>query len=357
MILKSSNKYIIKTYKNYVLKISKDNKKNNILKEYKILSKLSIDNRYKQFMPRVYELDIIKKGILKGNYYYKQSYINSKTFSQIIKLPNFKNFDKLFINVSKELLSICNKATSQKKINKQKFIKNLFKEEINLLNKKNDLNNLFLQKNLIINDKTYHNLGFYLNNIYNSKMFKKYIKNFNIVNNEHWNFHGDNVLINKKKIKLIDPDTSINFNETLFSYSRFLYSYIHDTCFYKKYLIKTKNFQFVPSNTKNNNYKIEYCWPNNVKKRYEKLFSFINDNNIDNNVSKILGMDKIKLFRLKLIYLFCLVRGINKNYQNFYMYIHNKNNTLQIDHIFLYLNSIIFAKQLLNYTLKYEKLL
>ena len=347
MILKSSLKYIILKKDNLVYKISKQKNKTNILKEYKLLKKLSNDVRYLNLLPKLYKIEKIKFGIFKGNYFYRQNFIKGQTFSNEVKNKRYNYIKSLFLLVSKKFIFICQNAKKDANINQANFIKKIFQEELKLIKKNTDLNSLISAKKIIINNKKYNSLSDYLNKIFSSYDYRQATKYFKICKNEHWNFHGDNVLIDKNDVKIIDPDTSIDFNDSFFSFSRFLYSYIHDTCFYKKYLIETTNFIFCKKQYK---FRLKTIWSSQANKNYSILSKFINENKYSNNIFiKKLNLNYYDVYRIKIMYLYCLVRGINRNYQKTYTYPGKNVKHIQIDHVYLYLQSVMYAKNFLEF--------
>ena len=184
--------------------------------------------------------------------------------------------------------------------------------------------------------------------IFSSNDYKKAIKYFKICKNEHWNFHGDDLLIDKNNLKIIDPDTSIDFNDSFLVLVDF-YILIFMIRVFIKYLIETNNFIFCE---KLYRFKLKTIWSNQANKNYSILSKFINENKYSNNIFiKKLNLNYYDIYRIKIMYLYCLVRGINRDYQKTYIYLDKNVLNFYSDIICIYICSLLFMLKFLNFTI------
>ncbi|MCH7549953.1 MAG: RHS repeat protein [Candidatus Krumholzibacteriota bacterium] len=165
----------------------------------------------------------------------------------------------------------------------------------------------------------------------------------------HWNFHGDNIILKDLgkpyAFRVIDPDINLERCDPLFGIARLFYSFPHDTADYHQYVIQAPIF--ASSEADRVDFLVDFLWPRLVYEKYARLFSCVYElddgqlRSIDNRLSL-----SALMFRLKLNYLYCVMRGVNANYDERIEFVDRNITEFRNKAIFLYLQALVFAAHL-----------
>ena len=363
-VLKSSPKYLIVALDNdsdgLVLKIShKDNEK--LIQEVNRIMELKTTYpKMNQLLPELHGHGDIKVGFHSGKYYYLQTNFPGRTFSNLIQShsSNVNELDAGFRTLFHLLVDAALEHSYSKAYDCSSgiFIEEAIRFEYKRIFQLDNIKQIASMENLSIDGKQRCSLSLSLNTIFESDAFHLLndVPSF-ISDLGHWNFHGDNIILNSlknpEKFKLIDPDVSIDKHDPLMAVARFLYTMPHDTADYGQYIIKSKFLEpSIPgreSKESKEEFFINHTWPLITQKKYMRLFNlFYNENaNIISELD-LRFKDKSLLLRLKLCYLFCLIRGVNANYDDLIVYKEGNPHIFKNKSIYLLLNCIIFSHNL-----------
>lgn len=355
-ILKNSEKYtVFKLYKKkkfYILKVS-NRSPNKIFREINHIKKLKKEsNFFSKRIPPITSFGRINRGINKNKGYYEMLFIKGPTLSDIFQknILDVKKRIKLFDNLTVCLIKEIRGSTIRKKKNAFKLFKKLIDSEYKKLNHKPIFKNLLTRKKILVNNITYLNIFECLKKILKSQKIKNLIKDYNFIcYNNHWNFHGGNIIFPKNKLKdfkIIDPDSSWKYNDPFFSLARLAYTFPHDTMEYNRYNIESNDF-----NKKNKikpiSFKIKQMWKSQIKKNYEIVFkNFFNSFDKKNLFKNKLNNSEFLRFNLSLI--LCFLRGINANFHSKINFIFDKSNKFQNKSLYLYLFFLIYLNKFTN---------
>lgn len=332
LLINSKHHCIYEENNNKVIKLTFDEKK-KLKKEYELLKILKKKNFYSKSLVNVYEDGILKTGLFKKSYFYRQEYIEKKTLSW--EIQNLAVSKKQIQDFLKKLLDefILNHINSEKKHDNKSYFSNI---NINLQKlKKNHAFNFFLKaENIKINEKKIDN-NFNIQKIINN--LKKIIDKNNIsFKYDHFNFHGENIFLMPKTdinfVRIIDPDPSITLTDPMFSLARLAYSLPHDAMQLKKGIVF-----YNQNNNLVKQVKFKYFF------NYEilDLYNVIGFQNIFNNINR--NFDKNHAVRFMLSYIYCLIIGINRNSDKKYLFknkgIFNKETIL----VFELINALKFT--------------
>ena len=359
-ILKNSEKYtVFKIRKKKIISILKVSNRttDKILREIYHIKKLKRSSTFlNKKIPSIIAYGKINKGINKNKGYYKMPFINGPTLSEIFQKKTFNGINKikLFDNLSNYLIKEVRKAKFKKKKNSFILFKKLLDKEYKKILEKELFKNLLNRKNILINNKSYSNISYCLNKILTSKKVKYLNKKYKFISTiNHWNFHGGNIIFPKKDtkdFKIIDPDSSWEYNDPFFSLARLIYTFPHDTMEYDKYCLISNDFE-KKIKKKSISFKIEYLWNKKVKKNYEEVFlNFFNNFKKKNIFNK--KLTKIEFLRFNLTLILCFLRGINANHQPKINFLMAKSKNFQNKGLYIYLFFLIylnnFTKKILN---------
>ena len=361
-ILKNSEKYTVfkvaRNKKFLILKISNRSPK-KISREVNHIRKLKNSSKfYYKKIPPIIKHGKIEKGINKNKGFYEMAFVAGPTLSDIFKNSIYgKNKrSRVFENLSSSLVQEIRNAKflNQKGKNSFKIFKSLFDIEYKKIIEKDIFKNLLKRKNILINNYYLLNISFCLKKIFNSKKIKHLSKNYSyICKNNHWNFHGGNIIFtskNGKNFSIIDPDSSWKYNDPFFSIARLIYTFPHDTMEYDKYYLKSEDF-IRKNRSKPISFRINYNWNKKVLKNYEDIFKNFFDNfHKKNPFYKKLNETEFLRFNLSLI--LCFLRGINANHQPKIYFLKKKSHNFQNKGLYIYLFFLIylnkFTKKLIN---------
>lgn len=329
-ILKNSSKYFIYKKKKSVIKVGYSDVQ--ILKEYERLN--LIRKEYKKLgsmMPKIYEYGSLKSGPFEGFKYYRQELIVGRTLSSLISdssvdINQFKKFLKKIHSDLSEVVE--DKAISLNPIiDYGDYYIKLIENELTKISKNIILGSLVKEK-ISINGFEYKSFDSIINTI-TSIVKQKKIKQ-NLFQVGHWNFHGDNIIIDdQSNLYLIDPDTNWRQVENKFSMARYYYSFPHDTIHYGKYIINN-----VGINRNSSEFFVRHTWNDLAYKKYKILFNYIYCNG-----------DLANDFSLNLNFILCMIRGISANMNDVIKFSSygNSNN----DGLYLYLFSLNYFNDFL----------
>lgn len=358
-ILKNSEKYTVfkvsNLKKTFVLKVS-NRSPNKILREVRHIQKLKNSSEFlKKKIPTIISYGKVKRGINKHRGYYKMEFVKGPTLSDIFQknLLNKNLKQKLFDKLSITLISETRKSSLTKK-NSFNKLKHLINSEYKKILDKDIYKNLLNRKKILINNRICLNISSCLEIILKSKKIKDLGKNYKYIStNNHWNYHGGNIIIPKCKVqnlKIIDPDSSWKFNDPFFSLARLVYTFPHDTMEYDKYYLISPDF-LRKNRKKPISFQIKYKWKQNIKKNYELIFkNFFENFNKKNTFKEKLNYEEFLRFNISLI--LCFLRGINANHEPKINFLLDKSNNFQNKGLYLYLFFLIylnnFTKALIN---------
>jgi hypothetical protein len=322
-ILKNSSKYFIYKKKNSVIKIGYSDAQ--ILKEYERIN--LIKREYKKLgsmMPKIYECRSLKSGPFEGCKYYRQELIRGSTLSSLISNSsvNIKQFKKILRKTHSDLSEVVEDwAISLNPIvNHGDYYIKLIENELTKISKNIILGSLVKEK-ISINAFEFKPFYSIVNTIISIVKQKRIKQNLSHIG--HWNFHGDNIIIDKQSnLYLIDPDTNWDKLENKFSLARYYYSFPHDTIHYGKYSINNMDI-----NRKSREFTVQHTWNDLAYKKYNMLFNDIYHNGELTND-----------FSLNLNFIICMMRGISANMNNIINFSCNGNSNN--DGLYLYLFSI-----------------
>ena len=307
----------------------------------------------KRLVP-ILDYGVLDKGYYRGKSYFLSQLIEGGTFSHFIQNSsiNYTDLRKAFNFLSDVIIKFCRDHKFDPAYNQSSgsFIKSCVKESILKFNELRDIKILLDLEIITINQNKMVNLKKVVNEIFDHPSIKRLDEFDSFVSDiGHWNFHGDNILINNltetKNFSIIDPDINLDTCDPLFTLARFIYTYQHDTADYGQYLIQSDFLE--PSSMGNNYFIVKTMWPEVIFNAYTKLFCSIfspyksEKNDFINRLD-----DENELLRFELNYLLCLLRGINANYNDTFTMPSNKLNFFQNNGIFLYIQTVLFANEL-----------
>ena len=361
-ILKNSEKYtvfkITKKKKNLILKVS-NRSPSKILREIHHIKKLKKSSKFfSKKIPQITKYGKIEKGINKNKGFYEMIFDKGPTLSDIFKKNLFKKEKrvKIFEDLSNTLIKEIRgaKHLKLKKKSSFKLFKKLLEVEYKKILEKDIFKNLLRRKKILINNNYFLNIDNCLKQILNSKQIKSVSINYNyICKNNHWNFHGGNIIYPTNKTNnfyIIDPDSSWNYNDPFFSIARLIYTFPHDTMEYDKYYLQSEDF--IRKNRKKPiSFKIQYNWNKKIYNNYVHVFkNFFSYFDKKNPFFKKLNKTEFLRFNLSLI--LCFLRGINANHQPKINFLEQKSNNFQNKGLYIYLFFLIylnkFTKKLIN---------
>ncbi len=230
------------------------------------------------------------------------------------------------------------------------FLKQAVQSELNRFTKLKNISYLCELNEIIINGQSYQSFAKTLDIIFHSKIFNDLNAQPSFISAlGHWNFHGDNVILgeseNIEEFKVIDPDISIGDCDPLFGIARFLYSLPHDTADYIQYINFSK--VFLPSAETPVEFRVRSLWPEAVHQNYQRLFcSFYEKDGLVMAEMDSRYKKGHLLNRLKLCFLYCLMRGVSANYREEIEFIDGRITEFRNKSIFLYLQALMFANHL-----------
>ena len=299
--------------------------------------------RLKLRIPAILDNGTIGSGALKGKRYYIQEFVDGVTLSKLIQNETIKDdqIEKIFVVIARELINMVGDYQGKQKTMAQGTTNLKLLAELETLNKKSYFDDILKQQFLVINNRPYNNL--------NEVLVALPEIDETIVKYSHWNFHGDNIILDNNltpdEFKIIDPDSTLSDCDELFNIARFIYTFTHDTFEYRKYLI---NSQFLQLNGDKIEFEIYETWPIGISNRRERLLASLF--NISSEIYKSIetqALSRSALYRLKLNYLYCVLRGVNSNYKHNFEFPSAEFQTFRHDGIFLLLKSTIIANDLL----------
>ena len=354
-IIKNSEKYTVfkirKKKKFLILKVS-NRSPNKILREINHIRKLKKSSKFFfKKIPKIIKYGKIQKGINKDKGFYEMQFVKGSTLSDIFKKNLLKKEKriKIFEDLSNALIKEIRSAKhlKLKKDESFKLFKKLIDIEYKKIIKKDIFKNLLCRKKILINKDTFFNIDNCLKKILNSKKIKFVSKNYNyICKNNHWNFHGGNIIFPTNKtnnFRIIDPDSSWSYNDPFFSIARLIYTFPHDTMEYDKYYLQSEDF--ISQNRKKPiSFKIKYKWDKKIYYNYVNIFKdFYNYFDKKNPFYK--KLNKIEFLRFNLSLILCFLRGINANYEPQINFLDQKSNTFQNKGLYIYLFFLIFLNK------------
>ena len=340
-ILKENKKHIIlkKEQKNISLIIKKSKTGDDKLeKEFYTIKKLRENSEFlRHKIPNV--------GIGRSNYksnnffHYNQRFISGNSLSRLLKSNLSKKQTQNLNMICEELFEHCiNFRTFSGKLPSNQ-IKKLIMQEYEVLKKKPLLKSICEQKYIYVNNYKLTNLDIKLNKLFSSKKNLLLDEDKSIISSlGHFNFHGENIIIKNKAISknynIIDPDSSLKDLDNIFSLCRYFYTLDHDTITSSKYSIKGDILELNKFNNKK--YTIKYTWKKKILKNYRKIF----------DIKKFLKNKDQKIkFRFFNMYVYCLLRGANVNYDDQLNLINNKKYTFRNNSFFLFLKLLLFINE------------
>lgn len=361
-ILKNSEKYtvfkITKKKKNLILKVS-NRSPNKILREINHIKKLKRSSKFfLKKIPKIIKFGKIEKGINKHKGFYEMQFVSGPTLSDIFRENLFKKEKriKIFEDLSNTFIKEIRSAKHLKLKKNESF--NLFKKLINIeykkIKEKDIFKNLLSRKKILINNNSFFNIDNCLKKILNCKKIKFVSKNYNyICKNNHWNFHGGNIIFPTNKtnnFRIIDPDSSWSYNDPFFSIARLIYTFPHDTMEYDKYYLQSVDF-IRKKRKKPISFKIQYKWNKKIYYNYVNVFKDYY-NYFDKKNPFFKKLNKIEFLRFNLTLILCFLRGINANYQPKINFLEQKSNNFQNKGLYIYLFFLIylnkFTRKLIN---------
>ena len=361
-ILKSSSKYLIgicenKSNEKYVLKIANVNN-DKITKEVDIINKLKAQGPFMgKRLAGILDSGKLLKGYHSGKGYYLCELMSGETLSHTFQKPtqSEKSLLGIFKAVGNELSNyVVNQECDEKyaetslDILKAKITGTL--TAVNSFKHTKYLNNF---SSIKINGEAVESLDTLIEEILQSPKIEELNKIGSFTASlGHWNFHGDNILIEDsskpENFRMIDPDVSMDENDPFFSLARFFYTFPHDSSDYEQYLIESNILE--PDQDEEVYFNIRYLWPETVSNQYRNIFSMIEPGKTSELVKYIPVLDdKNYQLRLWINYLYCLIRGVKANYEDTIVIPMNDVNLLRNKGVYLYIQSILFAKKFKDY--------
>lgn len=350
-IFKISDKFLITQVTDedgtdLVLKVAISNNQ-KLLNEINRIEELNLMYpKFSKMMCKILGYDVLDYGYFNGKLVLALENIQGRTFSQIIQDTTSKS--DLLMKYKNELFNIYKNYEEETQFD-EKYNENSLThliEKINLEYQKIEEHSFFSflksSIDIVIDDKMHKPLRELLFAISNHKNLLQLntLPSF-ITSIGHFNFHGDNLILDKAGFfRFIDPDIAIYNHDPIFSMARFFYSYIHDTGDYDQYHIETNMLQLNEIQTLTFTNKI--LWPVSINNNYEQIFGKMG------NVIQINQFgDPNMLLRLNLNYLFCLLRGVNANYEVEFKLTGTNTNIIKHKSLFLLLNTIKFSSSFL----------
>ena len=340
IILKSNDKYLIINKNNkHIFKISQ-RAGTNLENEYNIIEQLRAKSKsYNKILP----ITLVNKKKISslGKFFYVQNYVKGFTFTKILskklnskELDNLDKIKKRIYEISKENLNLNSNHAPLSLFTK------LIMNEFEIMKKKTHLSFLYENKDIIINNIRYKNFNNLLYKVLQSKKMEIVNSNKNYFSFlGHFNFHGENILIeNLKKSSnffIIDPDPRWQCLDPMFSLARFFYTFDHDTFEKKKYIINSNLLNL--SKKKKYIFKIKHMW---------KKLPYYNYRKILNRKKFFKHETNFYRARFNLNYLLCLMRGVNSNYDENIDFPSKKINYFRHSSIYLSLITIKFLHEL-----------
>ncbi|MDO8435353.1 MAG: hypothetical protein Q7S89_01595 [bacterium] len=357
-ILKSSDAYLIficeEGGEKFVYKIAHENH-GKLDKEVARIRELAVTYpRLSVRLPIIHDHGTIESGPHAGKRYYVQSYFSGNTFSHHLQssFTSASAVRDIFGTILRTLVDISFEHVPNTVYDRRggDFYREAFMREFDRLRVLPNLSYLASQEYVTINGERYPSLRTLLDRIGTSSALAALQERPSFIASlGHWNFHGDNIIINdiqlSDRFKVIDPDVSIDENDPLYGIARFLYSFPHDTAEYEQYLIHSPVFVHSPAIEPV--YEIRSLWPEVVHRNYAGMFASVFATGDDGIAARDTRFaDPMTLVRLKLALLYCLVRGVNANYEETIEFIEGRMTEFRHKSTLLYLHAVLFADRL-----------
>lgn len=272
-------------------------------------------------LPVILKHGRFENGAYAGMDYYVQTFFPGTTFSHYVQDVS-ADPDRLYLNfrtVLTQLFDIAQEHEFDPSGDDRggEFLKAAIDFETGRLNTLDAISQLRAADEIVLNGERLDGLTVVLKRIFASPRFAALDQTASFISRlGHWNFHGDNVLLadleDARAFRVIDPDINIDACDPLFGIARFLYSFPHDSAEYRKYVIRESD----PRRKGLREFEIQYLWPQRVFDNYSRLFlSIYADNPIGITEIDDRYQDATTLHRLKLCFLYCLLRGVYANYE------------------------------------------
>ena len=200
-------------------------------------------------LPEIIDSGLVDEGIQAGRRYYRQRYVQGKTFSSLLaRQPEAIENANIVANIENGLCA-CIAEMEPTRLSPAEYEtrqKQWLKAELDRIAEQPLTGPLAHQDEIEIDGQTYRGLVASLGDLLDNE-WKFGPADVGWSNLGHWNFHGDNILVadisRPNDFSIIDPDSGIDTADPVFSACRFLYSYPHDTAEYGKYTIQTHAYR------------------------------------------------------------------------------------------------------------------
>ena len=301
-------------------------------------------------MVNILDTGTCESGISAGKRFYIQEFLQGKTFSQHLrdKKNDLVTVEKAFETVVSELVSSVDehRVHTSDKAKYVRFLSRQVKSELSTISQLPFLGFLANCQEIVTNGIPYRGLNEAVKIILSADHLNEEGPPIGILSDlGHWNFHGDNIIINDlsrpNTFRTIDPDVNINMADPLFGLARFLYTFPHDTVEMRRYWLESKIF-FEQCRPAEINVRLD--WPAWIQTRYRKLFD-LNNYSLRNCLlrqTEHIREDAL-IFRFQLNYLFCLLRGISANQSDSISFQGDSATTFQNGGMFLLLEAVRVA--------------
>jgi len=357
-VLKHSSSYLIfagkRSGKDAVYKIAHQNGDKLLREVHRIKELKATYPLLTHRLPDIVEQGRFESGVHQGKHYYVQSFFEGRTLSKYVQscYSESETLISAFRQILKRLVDIVlgHSLTPAYDQGSGQFLKEAIFYEYERLQLLANLQSFTQLPEVLFNGERCDPLNTSLRRIFNKPAFQKLNESTSFISPlGHWNFHGDNLLLqdlsDPESFRIIDPDTNLDECDPLFSLARFFYSFLHDTADYDQYLINSQFF--VPYANPVNKFAVKYTWPEIVHRNYAFLFNAI----YTNHEIPLFKLDKrfrskeLSL-RLRLNFLYCLLRGVNANYLDRIDFVDGWISEFRNKSLFLLLNATHFAHRL-----------
>lgn len=305
-------------------------------------------------LPAILDHGTFASGIHEGKRYYVQEFLPGSTLSSHVQEPrmNFDSLQPAFGTIVSRLLDIVaeHRTVADADIGEGEFLKARILEEHSRVRALKNVSYVANVRAPAVNGVSYPTLAHSLDHVFRSAMFRDLNMEPAFISDlGHWNFHGDNIILKDLgkpyAFRVIDPDINLERCDPLFGIARLFYSFPHDTADYHQYVIQAPIF--ASSEADRVDFLVDFLWPRLVYEKYARLFSCVYE--LDDGQLRSID-DRLSLsalmFRLKLNYLYCVMRGVNANYDERIEFVDRNITEFRNKAIFLYLQALVFAAHL-----------
>jgi len=356
-ILKNTAAYLIFRYAtdtgSYVCKIAnRDNDK--LAREVGRI--IMLRDRYPALasrLPKIINTGVIRHGIHSGKRYYIQNFFEGTTFSHLVQGPETSSewLSDIFHGTVKLLVDFIfeHDFSDAYSGHSGDFLRDAIYEERDAIRSLKNVAFIAGSDSIIINGRELPGLDTLLGTIFDERTVAALNAEPSFISElGHWNFHGDNIIVGDdglSDLHIIDPDAGIDTCDPMFGLARFLYTFPHDSADYEKYLIQSQVFSLMDGGEQR--FDIKLLWSPTAHDAYAKLFGAFPRLPADSLVAidRRFG-EGMAATRLKLCFLFCLLRGVRANYSEQIEFENSELTEFRNKAVFLLLQAIQFANEL-----------